>query len=97
MKNLRPEITFENNGSIFNLVDNAIKKAYNITEDEYCFIVGSMTEDETDIFTKACGLDSRYINETIPSEEVLSFSMMRKGLEIRNKYLTLYNLNKECK
>ena len=94
MKKTRPEIAFKNSGSIFNIVDNVIKKAYNITEDEYCFIAGEMTEDEVNIFIRACGLDSRHLDETIPSKEILDFSTIRRGLEIRNKYLAVYNLNK---
>ena len=81
MKKLREEIHFKNEGGFFDLIDNQIKAAYNITDVEYDYIAEHITEEELSIFTDGCGLGN----------SDLSFSTIRNALDIRNKYLKEYN------
>jgi hypothetical protein len=83
MKKLREEIHFKNEGVFFDLIDNQIKAAYNITDVEYDYIAEHMTEEELSIFTDGCGLGN--------SDENATYSVIRQALEIRNKYLKEYN------
>ena len=52
MKNLREEIKFKTQGGFFDLFDDAIKGAYNITDAEYDYIAEHMTDDEMSVFFK---------------------------------------------
>ena len=81
MKNLREEIQFKSSGGLNDLMDNQVKAAYNITDDEYDYIVEVMSDEELSIFADGCGLGN----------ENISFSTIRGALEIRNKYLKQYN------
>jgi hypothetical protein len=83
MKKLREEIQFKNSGGLDVLFDNQVKSAYNITDEEYDYIAENMSDEELSIFCDGCGLGN--MNENV------SFSTIRKALEIRNKYLTLMN------
>jgi hypothetical protein len=83
MKKLREEIQFKESGGLFDLFDNQIKAAYNITDEEYDYIAEHMDEEELSIFVDGGGLGN--------DSEVVKFSTIRKALEIRNKYLKQYN------
>lgn len=81
MKNVREEIEFKGSGGITDLFDDMIKQLFNITDDEYDFIASEATDEELNIFLSALGsLDT-------PS----TFTERRKSLEVRNKYLMLFN------
>jgi hypothetical protein len=83
MKKIRENIEFKTQGGIFDLFDNAIKGAYNITDAEYDYIAEHMTDDEMSAFLSGCGMG--------PSDEIVTFSMIREGLTIRNKYISQMN------
>lgn len=83
MKNIREEIQFKSEGGFFDLIDNHVKGSYNITDEEYDYITTNITNEELSIFVDVIGLGS--------DETKINFSMIRKGLEIRNKYLKQYN------
>jgi hypothetical protein len=77
VKNIRDEINFAAKGGILDLFDNAIKAAFNITDEEYDYICEHATEEEIDHFVSALGgMDT-------PS----TFTQRRLALEVRNKYL----------
>lgn len=78
MKNLRPEINFKGCGGLTDAFDDVLKSAYNITDDEYDFIAGEATDYELGLFLD--GLDG----------SKAPFSLRRKALEVRNKYLKLF-------
>jgi hypothetical protein len=81
MKNLREEIEFKGSGGLTDVFDDAIKGLFNITDDEYDFIASEATDEELDLFLSGLGsLDT-------PA----TFSEKRKSLEVRNKYLKLFN------
>lgn len=80
MKKIREEIEFKTQGGLFDLFDNEIKEAYNITDAEYDYIAENMT-DEMSSFLLGCGM--------ISSDKNITFTMIREGLMIRNKYLSL--------
>lgn len=83
MKNIREEIEFKSEGGFFDLIDNHVKGSYNITDEEYDYIVTNITNEELSIFVDVIGLGS--------DETKITFSLIRGGLEIRNKYLKQYN------
>lgn len=70
MKKIREEIEFKTHDGFFDLVDNVIKEAYNITDAEYDYTVEHITDDEMSSFLSACGLCS--------SDEIITFSMVKK-------------------
>lgn len=82
MKILREEV--KNNmpvsGGLTDLFDSAIYSLYNITSDELDTICEHATDEEMDLFVLSMG--------TMESDA--TFSQMRKGLEIRNKYVEYY-------
>jgi hypothetical protein len=83
MKLLRPEVqeclktNQPGEHGIFDLMDDLFLSVYNITDDEFDFMLEHATEDEEQIIAEA--VDSG------------SFTLKRKSLEIRNKYLKLFN------
>ncbi len=79
MKNLRGEIEFKEKGSIFDLFDNQLKAAYNITDDEYDYIAENMTDEELSTF-----IDVLILSE---DSQKVSFDSIKNALMIRNKYL----------
>lgn len=79
MKKIREEIKLKGSGGIFDLLDNEMKVRYNITDDEYDFICENVTDEEMEIFA-------------MPG---IAFAERRKALEIRNKYLKMYEVEKE--
>lgn len=83
MKKLREEIQFKSEGGLNDLIDNQVKAAYNITDEEYDYIAEKMNEEELSIFVDGCGLGN--------SNETISFSTIKEALKIRNKYLKQYN------
>lgn len=62
---------------MFDLMDDLFLSAYNITDNEFDFMLEHATEEEEQIIAEA--VDSG------------SFGLKRKSLEIRNKYLKLFN------
>jgi hypothetical protein len=81
VKKLREEIQFKSKGGINDLMDNQVKSAYNITDEEYDYIAEVLSDGELSIFVDGCGLGNSDV----------SFSTIREALEIRNKYLKQYN------
>ena len=83
MKVLREEVqaclksSLPGEHGMFDLMDDLFLSAYNITDDEFDFMLEHVTEEEEEIIAKAVDSDS--------------FSLKRKSLEIRNKYLKLFN------
>jgi hypothetical protein len=73
MKILKPEIQLKNKGGLTDLIDNVMKSAYNITDEEYDYICENATDEELDYFTTGV--------------EGSDFSSRKKALEIRNKYI----------
>lgn len=65
------DIKFAESGSMFDMFDNHIKSAYNLTDEEYDFMADNMTEEEIDLFIK----------------ETPTFSERRQILAMRTKYL----------
>jgi len=61
---------------IFDLFDDSMKFGFNITDEEYDFICENASDED---------LDSLILSEGS------SFSSRRRALEVRNKYLELYN------
>lgn len=62
---------------MFDLMDDLFLSAYNVTDNEFDFMLEHATEEEKEIIVEAVDSDS--------------FSLKRKSLEIRNKYLKLFN------
>jgi hypothetical protein len=85
MKKIREDVEFKNEGGFFDLFDNHIKGSYNITDDEYDYLCTNMTDVEISDFLNAVGMGNDNMRVT--------FSLIRRGLEIRNKYLEQYTLN----
>lgn len=79
MKKVREEIHFKGAGGLNDIFDDYVKGLYNITDDEYDFLAEKMSDGEMDIFVGV--FDGR---DT-------TFSIKRKALEIRNKYLKQFN------
>mgnify|MGYP000088070722 FL=1 len=83
MKVLREEVqaclksSLPGEHGMFDLMDDLFLSAYNITDDEFDFMLEHATEEEEGIIAEA--IDSP------------SFTVKRKSLEIRNKYLKLFN------
>ena len=83
MKVLRPEVQaclkshLPGKHGMFDLMDDMFLSAYNVTDDEFDFMLEHATEEEDQIIAEA--IDSS------------SFTLKRKSLEIRNKYLKLFN------
>jgi hypothetical protein len=82
MKVLRPEVNAclksgkPGMHGITDLLDDMMISGFNITDDEYDFICENAEESE--------------LNAIVLPEDA-SFSQRRKALEIRNKYLELFN------
>lgn len=83
MKVLRPEVQeclkshLPGKHGVFDLMDDMFLSFYNVTDNEFDFMLEHVTEEEEEIIVKA--VDSS------------SFTLKRKSLEIRNKYLKLFN------
>ena len=80
MKPLNPEIKFAGSGGIFDLMDNVVKAGFNITDDQFDFICEEATDEELDALT-----------EVLFDNSMATFSQRRKSIEIRNKYVNLFN------
>lgn len=76
MKKVRQEIKLKSQCDLADLIDNGIKRSFNITDDEYDFIAEYATDEDLSIFL-------------MPNEP--TFSDKRKALEIRNFYLEKFN------
>ena len=81
MKNLRPEVELKSSGGLADLFDNAVKQLFNITDEEYDFIAENANDEELDAFTAALG----------GLETKATFAEKRRGLEVRDKYLAIFN------
>jgi hypothetical protein len=86
MKLLRDVVKLKKKGSFYDVFDDHIKSAYNITDDEYDFIAEHTNDDELALFLDGCGLGS--------PDDPVTFSTIRAGLLIRNKYLEKFNKHK---
>ena len=81
MKKVRPEIETKNSGGIFDMFDNMLKLAFNITDEEYDYIVENCSDEEIGKLVAAFGkMDT-------PS----TFAERRAALEVRNTYLKQMN------
>ena len=81
MKNLKEGVKLKGSGGITDIFDDAVKQLFNITDDEYDFICENATDDDLDLFLGGLGgLDRES-----------TFTEKRNALEVRNKYLTLFN------
>jgi len=80
MKPLNPEIKFAGSGGILDLMDNVVKAGFNITDDQFDFICEEATDEELDALT-----------EVLFDDSMATFSQRRKAIEIRNKYVNLFN------
>jgi len=78
MKKLRKEIEFKGQGGLFDAFDDMLKQKYNITDEEYNYISMTATDEDLSLFLGGLG-------------STPSFTTKRKSLEIRNKYLNLFN------
>lgn len=84
MKNLRPEvqecmkISRPGMHGMFDLMDDLFLTFYNITDEEFDYILEQATDEEVGIFSDALG--------SVDGEPA-SFSVRRKALELRNFYL----------
>lgn len=79
MKKVRPEVKIKGSGGLTDVFDNMLKVAFNITDEEYDYIVENATDDELTKFVAAFGSMKRES----------TFSERRAALEIRNKYLNI--------
>jgi hypothetical protein len=84
MKNIREEIKIKGNGGVYDLFDNVIKGSFNITDEEYDYIAGEASDEDLDILLDGLGGFSKHP----------TFSQKRKSLEVRNKYLKMFNDSK---
>lgn len=85
MKILRKEVKLASHGDMIDLIDNVLKTALNITDDELDYMLEVATDEEVEAITLMIGsvkLDGE-VNLT-------TFDQRRKALEIRNKYLAEY-------
>jgi hypothetical protein len=83
MKNIRDEVKIKGSGRVTDLIDDMIKSAYNITDDEYDFIAGETSDEDLNVFLDGLG------DFKSPS----TFGEKRRALEVRNKYIKMYNEN----
>jgi hypothetical protein len=83
MKKLRSEVIacLKGGEALINVIDDMIMTTYNITEDEMNFIYRYSDNGEHEIFMD--GIDG--------VSNVSTFTQKRMALEIRNKYLDIYN------
>ena len=83
MKILRPEVIacLRGGESLMDVINNLMLSSYNITEDEMNFILIYSDNDEHEIFMD--GIDG--------FSNLSTFTQKRLALEIRNKYIDLYN------
>lgn len=83
MKKLRSEVIecLKGGENLINVIDDMIMTTYNITEDEMNFIYRYSDNGEHEIFMD--GIDG--------VSNVSTFTQKRMALEIRNKYLDIYN------
>lgn len=80
MKILRPEVEegLVGGGGLYDLFDNVVKTLFNITDQEYDFIIENSTDAEIDIFVSALGT----------MEKSSTFTERRKAIELRNEKLS---------
>lgn len=80
MKNIGEDVKIKGSGGIMDLIDDMIKQSYNITDEQYDYIAGKTSDEDLKIFLDGLGGFNN------PS----TFSEKRASLEIRNKYLAMY-------
>jgi hypothetical protein len=81
-KNLRKEVIEDlpQSGGITDLIDGTIYSFYNITSDELDIICNDSTDEELSDFIDGMG----------KMGDKPTYSQIRKGIEIRNKYIDYY-------
>jgi hypothetical protein len=83
MKVLRPEVQAclkshqPGKHGVFDLVDDIFLSFYNVTDNEFDFMLDHATDEEVQVIAEAANSSS--------------FTLKRKSLEIRNRYLKLFN------
>jgi len=82
MKILREEVEngVPSSGGLTDLFDGVIYTSYNITSDELNILCEKVTDEEMDLFVDGLGT----------TDSSPTFSQIRKGLEVRNKYVEYY-------
>ena len=82
MKITRPEVqeSIVNSGGLTDLMDNMIKLFYNITDDELDKICDLASPEEIEEFMQATGKE----------DKPATFSEIRKGFIVRNKYVEYF-------
>lgn len=93
MKILRPEVlkcvktNINGTHGAYDFLDDLFVVSFNVTDEEFNFICANASAEESNIF----------VNFVSGAENSLQlFTNIRKALEVRNKYLEIYNktLNK---
>lgn len=85
MKKIREEVEIKGSGRVTDLVDDMIKQAYNITDEEYDYIAGETSDEDLQVFLDGLG------DFKTPS----TFTEKRRALEVRNKYIKMFNEKSE--
>lgn len=80
MKNIGEDVKIKGSGGIMDSIDDMIKQSYNITDELYDYIAEKTSDEDLKIFLDGLGGFNN------PS----TFSEKRASLEIRNKYLAMY-------
>ena len=80
MKNIGEDVKNKGSGGIMDSIDDMIKQSYNITDELYDYIAEKTSDEDLKIFLDGLGGFNN------PS----TFSEKRASLEIRNKYLAMY-------
>lgn len=83
MKILRPEVTEDlkkTTNSLFSLFDSTILQLFNITDNEYDELLNNLSDEQLNTFLDSIG----------NMEKKSTFSEIRQGLELRNKYVSYY-------
>jgi hypothetical protein len=86
MKILRPEVEacIVETADFFEFMDNLILTLFNITNDEYDYIIANATDEDLQVFVAALGTD----------EKASTFTQRRLSLELRNRMLVEFNKTK---
>ena len=80
MKNIGEDVKIKGSGCIMDSIEDVIKQSYNITDELYDYIAEKTSDEDLKIFLDGLGGFNN------PS----TFSEKRASLEIRNKYLAMY-------
>ena len=80
MKNIGEDVKIKGSGGIMDSIDDMIKQSYNITDELYDYIAEKTSDEDLKIVLDGLGGFNN------PS----TFSEKRASLEIRNKYIAMY-------